>query len=153
MNIVTLIESAVNLISVSPAPTFLHGEKSLLNIKIDDVTIFPIIELFEPITSDDEILSGGGLQENYNILMFFGNKTTKTTLEDGSEDEKRLIVTEMRNLRTKFINALTSSSNPDKIRFVNKVRTEDKFHTTDADMVGVYLELNITPFFDTTSCP
>lgn len=105
MSIVSLIQTIAESIG-SPAPTFIHGEKSFANLAIDSINTGVVI-LDEPIKSNDTLTVSGTLLENYQITLFFLDKSEL----DWTPTQRNTIVESQRENRRLFINDISSNEN------------------------------------------
>lgn len=134
-NIVSVIQTVVEALT-SPAPTFVHGEKSFANLTIDDIS-GEIVVLYEPIKSSDTIQSSGILQEVYQITMAFLDKSEI----DYTPTQRSTIIEAERETRRYFLNDIIAVDN---FVSIGTVTTTNIPFEMDNVLTGVLIEFSIT---------
>jgi hypothetical protein len=150
--IVDLIKSIVQSLPVTDSPisypNFIHGEKDYqnllaegVNFDLQDVTVF----LDQPISSNDDIKKSGYIEETYPLSMAF----LKRSELDFTPDQHQVLIDQMRVLRKRFLNRLTSNSN---VKSVSSVQTTDAINVFDVNLSGIVMKLTVVTFNNDSSC-
>jgi hypothetical protein len=148
--IVALIKEIAEGLPVSESPnvypTFIHGEKEILNSLADEVTNV-IVALDEPIIYNLIASTGGYKEKEYPIIMTF---LAKTDFDPDQPANHRPCIEQMTALSDRFLNRLESNSS---VRSIKSISGTEVKNILDANFSGVILRMTVVPFSDNTSCP
>ena len=127
-------------------PEFYHGTSQWQNLDADKAELSNgIVYLDEPLRSRDDVKQGGYMEETYPLsLLFLKKSELKWT-----PAEHQVVIAEMRTLRREFINALQSHAS---IRRIGDPITTDVTNVLDANLSGVFVEIDVTPFNTEAAC-
>ncbi len=132
--------------SLTGPPVFYHGTSKWQNLNADKADLDDgIVYLDEPITSDDDLTQGGYIEEAYPLRLMF----LKKSKIDWPPTQNKVIISEMRTLRRKFLNKLQDDAG---VRYVSDVVTTDVMNVLDANLSGVLVEVTVTPFNSESAC-
>lgn len=124
------------------APTYIHGWKTQLNLRLDEVQN-EIVWLL-PVTSNSKIV-GNAMIDRYNIVMGF---FAKSQLE-WTADQHLPIIDRQRVQCAKFIKA---AKNSDLFSEVSDFIISDEYNVFDVCLSGVTLQCKITPLNGPSVC-